>query len=269
MEFLLLALFVSGACGCGLPTFPPALNRVVGGVDAKPHSWPWQVSLQFKGETSGRFYHTCGGTLISNQWIITAAHCIGSRTYRVYLGKHNQKDYSEAGSISFSPAKIVVHEDWDRQKLCNDIALIKLPNPITFSHTVKPACLPDLGKILPHNYPCYVTGWGRIETIGPSANMLQQALLPVVDYPTCISPDWWGNNLVTNNMVCAGGDGEKGGCSGDSGGPLSCQSSSGSWEVHGVVSFGSSLGCNYRRKPTIFTRVSAYISWINTVVTRN
>uniref|UniRef100_A0A8C6T634 Peptidase S1 domain-containing protein n=1 Tax=Neogobius melanostomus TaxID=47308 RepID=A0A8C6T634_9GOBI len=195
--------------GCGLPTFPP-------------HSWPWQVSLQYNAP-SGNWYHTCGGTLISSQWVLTAAHCIGDKTYRIYMGKHSMRNKNEPDSIAIKPAKITVHPDYDSGKICG--------------------------------FPCFVTGWGHIKTIGPMADILQQALLPVVDHATCSTPDWMGG-LVTTNLICAGGDGKRGGCSGDSGGPLNCQNSAGSWEVHSVVSFGSSFGCDYHRKPTVFTRVT-------------
>nr|XP_046252791.1 chymotrypsin-like elastase family member 2A [Scatophagus argus] len=265
MNLLILALFVVGAYGCGRPTFPPIVSRVVGGQDVRENSWPWQVSLQY--QSGGNFYHTCGGTLISSQWVLTAAHCIGSFTYRVYLGKHNLKN-NELGSIAISPSKIIVHENWDSYRIRNDIALIKLSTPVKLSNSITPACLPASGEILPNNYPCYVTGWGRLWTGGPIADVLQQALLPVVDYATCTKPDWWGS-LVTSNMVCAGGDGQLASCNGDSGGPLNCRNSDGSWDVHGVVSFGSSLGCNYPKKPSVFTRVSAYIGWINNVMTSN
>ncbi|CAL8319093.1 unnamed protein product [Merluccius merluccius] len=144
----------------------------------------------------------------------------------------------------------------------NDIALVKLSSPVSFSHTVMAACLPAAGALLPHGAACYLTGWGRLSTSGPPADLLQQALLPVVDHHTCSQADWW-SILATDKMVCAGGDGVKAGCNGDSGGPLSCQNPDGSWAVHGAVSFGSGQGCNVLQKPTVFTRVSAYIKWIN------
>uniref|UniRef100_A0A8C2JXL8 pancreatic elastase II n=1 Tax=Cyprinus carpio TaxID=7962 RepID=A0A8C2JXL8_CYPCA len=260
MKFVVLAVLFVGAYGCGLPTYPPVITRVVGGVDVRPHSWPWQISLQYKSGSS--WYHTCGGSLISDQWVLTAAHCISSsRTYRVYLGKHNLKE-EENGSVAIAAGKIIVHEGWNSFNIRNDIALIKLESPVTPNDTITPACLPADGNVLPHNAPCYVTGWGRLYTNGPLADILQQALLPVVDYATCSKSDWWGSQ-VTQNMVCAGGDGVVAGCNGDSGGPLNCAGSDGAWEVHGIVSFGSGWGCNYNKKPTVFTRVSAYTDWIS------
>uniref|UniRef100_A0A8C2YQ79 pancreatic elastase II n=2 Tax=Chinchilla lanigera TaxID=34839 RepID=A0A8C2YQ79_CHILA len=258
---LLLSALVAGALSCGLSTYQPHQSRVVGGEDARPNSWPWQVSLQYL--TSGNWFHTCGGSLVSNRWFLTAAHCVSnSRTYRVVLGRHSLST-NEPGSAAIAVSKFVVHSQWNTN-LANgyDIALGKLAEPVTLSDKIKLACLPPAGTVLPNNYPCYVTGWGRLQTNGKTPDILQQGLLLVVDYDTCSSRSWWGSSVKTR-MVCAGGDGVISSCNGDSGGPLNCQAGDGTWQVHGVVSFGSSLGCNYYQKPSVFTRVSSFIDWIN------
>nr|XP_020827631.1 chymotrypsin-C isoform X1 [Phascolarctos cinereus] len=213
---VLLIAFLSYASSCGVPTYPPNVaSRVVGGEDVKAHSWPWQVSLQYLKDDTYR--HTCGGTLISSQHVLTAAHCISnSRTYRVLLGKNNLEVEEEDGSVAVAVDTIFVHEKWN-SLLCAD---------------------------------------------GPLSDVLQQALLPIVDHDTCSRFDWW-SIMVSEKMVCAGGDGVLSACNGDSGGPLNCEAEDGAWEVRGIVSFGSSLGCNTAKKPTVFTRVSAYIDWIN------
>ncbi|KAM4738195.1 chymotrypsin-C-like [Anableps anableps] len=260
MKFVVLALLVAGVYGCGSPTFHPVVSRVVNGVDVRPHSWPWQVSLQCK--IDGEWTHSCGGTVISEQWILTAAHCIIQHMEcRVALGKHNLNQI-EAGSVYMGSANIVMHEEWNPLTLHNDIALIKLEAPVEFSDTIKTACLPSAGFTLAPDETCFITGWGRLYTGGPLADILQQALLPVVDHATCTQSDWWGSQ-VTEKMLCAGGDGIVSGCNGDSGGPLNCPNPDGSWDVHGMVSFGSSEGCNVLQKPTVFTQVSSYIGWIN------
>ncbi|KAM4872879.1 chymotrypsin-C [Thomomys bottae] len=253
---------VSPAASCGVPSFPPNLSaRVVGGDDANPHSWPWQISLQYLRDDTWR--HTCGGTLIASNFVLTAAHCIDkSLTYRVVLGKSNLSVEDEEGSVIAGVDTIYVHELWISLLVLNDIALIKLAEPVELSETIQVACLPEKEALLPQDYPCYVTGWGRLWTDGPIADQLQQGLQPIVDHATCSRWDYWSFR-VRKTMVCAGGDGVISACNGDSGGPLNCPAENGAWEVHGIVSFGSPLGCNTLKKPTVFTRVSAYIDWIN------
>ncbi|KAF0875696.1 CTRC protein, partial [Crocuta crocuta] len=252
------------ASSCGVPSFPPNLSaRVVGGDNARPHSWPWQISLQYLKNSEWR--HTCGGTLIASSYVLTAAHCISNtKTYRVALGKNNLAVNNEEGSVFANVDTIFVHEKWNSFLVRNDIALIKLAEPVQLSDTIQVACLPEKDSLLPQDYPCYVTGWGRLWTNGPIADELQQGLQPVVNYATCSQNDWWGG-MVKETMVCAGGDGVISACNGDSGGPLNCQAENGTWDVRGIVSFGSGLGCNTLKKPTVFTRVSAYIDWIHEV----
>ncbi|RXM95435.1 Chymotrypsin-like elastase family member 3B [Acipenser ruthenus] len=256
---------MSAAYGCGNPTYSPT-TKVVNGEDAKAYSWPWQVSLQYLSGSS--YYHTCGGTLIAPNWVMTAGHCISSRnTYRVVLGEYDLTKVENSEQI-FGTADIIVHPSWNSNCVAcgNDIALIKLERSVIINDKVQPACLPDPGAVLPNNYSCYISGWGRLYTNGPLPSKLQQALLPVVDHSVCSRSDWWGSSVKTT-MVCAGGD-IKSGCNGDSGGPLNCKSSNGLWYVHGVTSFVSSYGCNTIQKPTVFCRVSAFISWINDTMTR-
>uniref|UniRef100_A0A3Q0SAK9 Chymotrypsin like elastase family member 1, tandem duplicate 2 n=1 Tax=Amphilophus citrinellus TaxID=61819 RepID=A0A3Q0SAK9_AMPCI len=225
-------------------------ERVVGGEVARPNSWPWQISLQY--QSGSGYAHTCGGTLIKRGWVMTAAHCVDrSMTWRVVLGDHDI--YGNDGTEQYkSVSQVYVHPYWNS----NNVAATNIYKQDSL------ATLPPSGQVLPNNNPCYITGWGRTQTGGQLSAKLKQAYLPVVDYNTCSSSGWWGST-VKNTMVCAGG-GSESGCQGDSGGPLNC-SVNGQWTVHGVTSFVSSSGCNAYRKPTVFTRVSAYISWITSV----
>ncbi|KAM3923118.1 chymotrypsin-like elastase family member 2A [Leptodactylus fuscus] len=270
MDLLRRLLVVVTAYTCGVPSVQPIQSIVVGGIEVSPHSWPWQISLQYL-KTNGVWEHTCGGTLIADNWVLTAAHCVSSsHTYRVLVGKHDLME-AEEGSAAISTEKIIVHENWDSLSFFNDIALIKLSEPAQLSHTVQPACLPAEGALLANGFPCYVTGWGQLYANGPNDDTLQQVLLSVVDHDTCSQSDLWGSNVKTT-MVCAEGDRILSGSKGYSGSPLNCQGADGAWEVCGIASFTcGQMSCNYLNEPSVttsmtqfsvYTRVSAYVDWI-------
>nr|XP_046239116.1 elastase-1-like isoform X2 [Scatophagus argus]XP_046239117.1 elastase-1-like isoform X2 [Scatophagus argus] len=240
-----------------------SFERVVGGEVASPNSWPWQISLQYRSGSS--YYHTCGGTLIERGWVMTAAHCVdSSRTWRVVLGDHDLY-VSNGREQVIGVSAVYIHPKWDSSSVAGgyDIALLRLSSMATLNSYVQLGSLPPSGQVLPNNNPCYITGWGRTSTGGSLSAQLKQAFLPVVDYKTCSSSDWWGSTVKTT-MVCGGG-GAEAGCNGDSGGPLNCLVN-GKYYVHGIASFVSGYGCNYPKKPTVFTRVSAYIEWMDSIM---
>ncbi|XP_072307000.1 chymotrypsin-like elastase family member 1 isoform X2 [Eucyclogobius newberryi] len=241
-------------------------DRVIGGHDAKPNDWKWQVSLQMDSHNDGSFYHICGGSLIDSFHVMTAAHCIlssNAQQYRTVVGEYNLDQYD--GSEQFqSVERIFVHPYWNGQLgLGNDIAILRLAQPVYDNGYVAIANLASPGETLPHDTECFVTGWGLIDFYGSVPAILQEAPIRVVQHSVCSQPDWWGS-IALENMVCAGGDGIISGCQGDSGGPLSCFTG-GTWRVHGVVSYGPAGMCNQLRKPTVFTRVSSFIDWIDAV----
>ncbi|XP_034021941.1 elastase-1-like [Thalassophryne amazonica] len=264
LEFLLLCTF--SATVLAESEFQPAAERVVGG-DAVPYddSWPWQASLQFHSGDS--YHHFCGGTLISTRWVLTAAHCVYSRrSFDVVLG--NLVLFNQHIGQRITAQNIYIHPEWKNDSISsgNDIAMVRLQSDASRTSYVKPVSLPPFDEILPHNCQCYLTGYGSMTTGGSISHQMRQAVLSVVDHKTCISAGWWGSTVKTN-MICAGG-GKQSACNGDFGGPLSCYVNR-KWYVHGIASFVSGLGCNAPKKPTVFTRVSAYISWINLVMHRS
>ncbi|XP_040843664.1 chymotrypsin-like elastase family member 3B [Ochotona curzoniae] len=243
------------------------ISHTVSGEDAVPHSKPWQTLLQY--EMNGGWFFICGGTLINLDWVLTAAHCISSsRTYQVVLGEYD-RTVREGPEQFINVTDIFVHPRWNSSCVAcgNDLALLKLSHSAELTLQVQPACLPPAGCILPHGTECLISGWGSTYTGGPLPDKLQKGQLPMVNYTYCSQPDWWGST-VKETMVCAGGD-EVSACNGDSGGPLTCRGVNAEWEVHGVTSFVSGFGCNTEKKPTVFTRVSAFIDWIEETIANN
>ncbi|XP_006639165.2 chymotrypsin-like elastase family member 1 [Lepisosteus oculatus] len=240
-------------------------QRVVGGVTATPNSWPWQVSIRIS--SSNCYPHNCGGVLVHSRWVLTTASCAASGTLVAFLGDHNI--YGIEGREQIIPVeRIIIHPSWTNNLAAGyDIALLKLSQNAVLNSYVAVASLPSSGVILPNNNFCYVTGWGSTSTYGQLSATLQQGYLPIVSYATCSSSAWWGSTVKTT-MVCAGGDGYRAACYGDGGGALNCYTN-GRYEVHGISTFMSSLGCNVYQKPSVFTRISAYTSWISNTITYN
>uniref|UniRef100_A0A3B5LU54 Peptidase S1 domain-containing protein n=1 Tax=Xiphophorus couchianus TaxID=32473 RepID=A0A3B5LU54_9TELE len=166
--------------------------------------------------------------------------------------------------------EIIRHEGFvyeqDPSDITDDIALVHLSEPVNMTREISPVCLPKPGAVMPAGTPCFVTGWGdeKGNLFPVVAKSLNQAALPVVDFQTCSKPSYWWDT-VRPSMICAGYESpdelkSASGCFGDSGGPFAC-STAGTWEVHGVVSFGPQ-GCIKDKKPSVFTRVSAFSHWI-------
>ncbi|XP_004842498.2 transmembrane protease serine 3 [Heterocephalus glaber] len=244
---------------CGLRTgYSP---RIVGGNASSPAQWPWQVSLQFQG------YHLCGGSVITPQWIITAAHCV----YDLYLPKSWD---IQAGLVSLldSPApshlveKIVYHSKYKPKRLGNDIALMKLAGPLTFDEMVQPVCLPNSEESFPDSKVCWTSGWGATEDGGDTSPVLNHAAVPLISNKICNHRDVYGG-IISPSMLCAGY--LKGGvdsCQGDSGGPLVCQQSR-LWKLVGTTSFG--MGCADVNKPGVYTRITSFLDWIHEQMERD
>merc|ERR1711976_20671 len=231
-------------------------DYIFGGRPASPNAWPWQVSLQ-----RGTF-HFCGGSLIGTRsastHVITAAHCVSSSfSVTVVLGKHDRRRTS-GNEVRLTSYDITPHESFrGSAPFPNDIALIKLPREGLSTRYYAPVALPssssqDFGP----TDTCYITGWGRTLGTGDE-NILQELRIRANTLSEC--RDVWGS-LILDSHICVG-DGNSGSCNGDSGGPLVCRKS-GQWVLAGATSWGI-RGCNVPGFPSVYTRVSSFLSWIN------
>uniref|UniRef100_F7ELF3 Ovochymase 2 (gene/pseudogene) n=1 Tax=Ornithorhynchus anatinus TaxID=9258 RepID=F7ELF3_ORNAN len=249
------------------------LSRIVGGSQVERGTHPWQVSLK-RGQM-----HFCGGTIISAQWVVTAAHCVMDRYLRTYLNvTAGEYDLSlaEPGEQTLAVNSIVKHPKFNPKTPMNyDIALLKLDGNLRFGPVVWPVCLPEPGETFAPGTLCTTTGWGRLSENGVLPHRLHQVNLPILHQRDC------GAALLTlkkpvsrDTVLCAGfPDGGKDACQGDSGGSLLCKSRPGAWTLAGVTSWG--MGCarpwrnnlrkssSLRGSPGLFTDTSKVLSWIH------
>ena len=245
--------------GCGVPAIAPVItgypHRIVNGEEAVAHSWPWQVSLQ---DRTG--FHFCGGTLVNESWVVTAAHCWVGNSTRVILGQHNRSSNAE-DIQSMEVERFFRHPQFSRPRWNNDIQLINLASPARLGSHVSPACVAETSDSFPGGMMCVTSGWGMTDrTLFPAA--LQQAALPLLTNEQC--KKYWGKR-VSEQMVCAGASGVSS-CYGDSGGPLVCEMD-GAWTLVGVVSWGS--GSCTPTMPGVYARVTELRAWMDQIIATN
>ncbi|XP_046894504.1 trypsin-like [Hypomesus transpacificus] len=241
MNILLLLVISTGAVYS-----TPLDDRIVGGYECEKHSVPYQVSL-FSGS------NFCGGTLLSSEWVLSAAHCYQKSPVEVRLGEHNIWE-AEGTEQHIMSGSFIRHPDYSSRTQDNDIMLIKLSRPATLNSYVQSASLPT--QCAADGSTCQISGWGSLRPSNEGSrypHTLQCLEAPLLSDDTCFNAYPF---QITENMICAGFlEGGKDSCQGDSGGPMVCDG-----QLQGVVSWGH--GCALKKKPGVYTKVCNYVSWI-------
>ncbi|XP_041432923.1 serine protease 30 isoform X1 [Xenopus laevis] len=287
-----MVLILYNTPGCGKTV--EISERIVGGQDAKKGKYPWQVLLWCPG------VYRCGGSLVSNKWVVSAAHCLTRsvfvRTYSsipksligslyislpthflvfrsnasciiVILGA-NTISGNENEEMTVSVKNIFIHPNYSDLDYSADIALVELTQNVSYTSYIIPVCLPTASAVFSPGQSCWVTGWGITEfnTSKSSPNTLQEIQMRIINAEQC--RNYYNPNktkiYITDQMICAKDiNGGKDSCQGDSGGPLVC-SYEGSFYLVGVVSFG--IGCGNMPYPGVYTYVPAFRDWIGKYV---
>ncbi|XP_053184710.1 granzyme B-like [Scomber japonicus] len=231
-------------------------SGIVGGKKAKPHSRPYMASLQVGGN------HTCGGILIREDFVLTAAKCRKLQQMTVVLGAHDitKKEKSQ------QRIDVEYHSHPEFDGYDYDIMLLKLKKKATLNKFVKTIGLPTKDEKIPAKIKCEVAGWGRTATANKDpSHVLKENKEEIQFSPECINKmEKEILNFKPNRMLCTTFTKKKGGiCQGDSGGPLICKS-----ELCGIAAFTDSCDCNDPSFPHGFTKVSFFLPWIKEVMKR-
>ncbi|KAK2096769.1 Transcriptional regulator of -form-adherence 3 [Saguinus oedipus] len=245
--FIFLALL---GAAVAFPTSDDDDDKIVGGYTCQKDSVPYQVSLN-----AG--YHFCGGSLINNQWVVSAAHCYKSRI-QVRLGEYNI-EVVEGNEQFINAAKIIRHPNYNSATFDNDIMLIKLSSAATINSRVSTISLPR--SCAATGTQCLISGWGNTVSSGTNYPDLLQCLKAPILSDTACRNAYPGK--ITTNMICLGFlEGGKDSCQGDSGGPVVCNG-----ELQGIVSWG--YGCAQKNRPGVYTKVCNYVKWIQQTIAAN
>uniref|UniRef100_A0A3Q3EVX6 Duodenase-1-like n=1 Tax=Kryptolebias marmoratus TaxID=37003 RepID=A0A3Q3EVX6_KRYMA len=206
--------------------------KIINGNKAPENSMQYMVSLQSKFG-----FHLCGGFLIREDVVVTAAHCDELEPYQILVGSHNLKGHKRTTFF------ILCH-------VC-----LQLSEKVPLNNIIKTIPLPKPWIYLKDNQICSVAGWGKTLN-SHDVDDLQVVNVSIINPKVC-QQQW--NNELPPNVICAGGyNTNKGFCQGDSGGPLVCDG-----KAVGVVSFNRNANCNYPDAPNVYTDISKYLPWIN------
>ena len=253
---------------CGTTPVQPDVSgqKIVGGTEAVPYSWPWQIVLCVNSWIGSSCSLECGGSVIDNDWVSTAAHCVdGSEDqpskFKVRAGVFVHSDNSETGEQYVTVAKIYKNPHYDHPIYAYDIALIQLATPLNFTDHIQPVCIPanDSDVVVAGN-KAWMTGWGTTSEEGSIPRKLHQVQIPFTSQDYC--DQTYNGEVDDQTMFCAGEEPQGGvdTCQGDSGGPAVVQDKNGKWFMYGITSWGQ--GCAERNEPGVYSRVASYCDFM-------
>ncbi|XP_028258888.1 mast cell protease 1A-like isoform X2 [Parambassis ranga] len=226
-------------------------SEIINGKDVPAKLMLYMASVQHNNR------HRCGGFLVSEDFVVTAAHCDHGDALSVVLGTHNLKNVDDS-TMRYSVTKCK-HPDYKKPATGNDIMLLKLSKKVQLNNRVQPIQLPN--SAIKDKAKCRVAGWGFTKTRGTTVSVLKKVDVSIVPLKDC-RRKWESHRVhLVNTVICAGGsDKNKGFCNGDSGGPLVC-----SGAAAGIVSFNYRNNCDYPNLPNVYTDMSKHLVWIKNI----
>lgn len=253
----------SDKCACGPVTQG---QRIVNGEEATAHEFPWIISMM---DGSGYWY--CGGSILNEEWIVTAAHCVHGNSDKenkdvwVRVGDHDNSDPDDTDfhkKQTFKVKRIVIHPKYDPGTTNNDVALLKLKDKIDFSKfdgTVAPICIPQQLRAYT-GQTVTVAGWGALGEGEQQSEKLLKVDLQMLSMQSCREDYKYPADWITSRMMCTFALNQDA-CQGDSGGPLVWENTERNrFELVGVVSWG--VGCASKNHPGVFAKLSYFWNWI-------